>query len=296
MNIENSNHGTAEYGMPPAGALASLHHRNYRLFWTGQCFSLVGTWIQNMAQSWLVLELTGSPFLLGLMGAFQFGPILLFSLFAGVVADRFPKRKLIIFTQSANMILALILGLLTLFRVVKYWQVALLAFLLGTVNTLDVPARQSFMIELVGKKDLMNAIALNSSIFNGARILGPALAGLIIAQVNIAACFLINSASFLAVLAGLFMMRVEEERPVSSLRAKRDFAGVRVPHELRGRVMSIYFLLFAGMMPVGSLFSGTVTKHLGAPAGFLVSGCLGLLVVLAVLWRAVLRRSMYRKG
>lgn len=193
---------------------AALRHRNFRLFWTGQCVSLVGTWMQNMAQSWLVLELTHSPFLLGVVGALQFTPSLLFALVAGVIADRMPKRILLLFTQSASMLLALILGLLIFFDVVQYWQVAILAFLLGTIHTIDMPARQSFIIELVGREDLMNAIALNSFIFNAARIIGPAVAGLVITYLGIAACFFLNAASFVFVLGGLLLMRLEHQAAV----------------------------------------------------------------------------------
>ncbi|MCL6636268.1 MAG: MFS transporter [Peptococcaceae bacterium] len=191
--------------------ISSLRHRNFRLFWTGQCISLVGTWMQNMAQSWLVLELTGSPFLLGLVGALQFVPLLLFALFTGAVADRLPKRPLLLFAQGMSMLIALVLGLLTLFNVVQYWHVAVLAFLLGAMHALDMPVRQAFIVELVGRDDLMNAIALNSSVFNGARIIGPAVAGLVISTVGIAACFLANAASFLFVLGGLLLVRVREE-------------------------------------------------------------------------------------
>jgi MFS family permease len=191
-------------------ALRALRHRNFRIFWCGQLISLIGTWMQNTAQGWLVLELTDSPFLLGLVSAIQWTPSLLLSLVAGVVADRFPRRTLIIITQSCMMVLALILGFLTYTDTVRYWHVLILAGILGTANTFDMPARQSFVIKMVGKDDLPNAIALNSSVFNAARIIGPAVAGLIIAQVSIAACFIINGLSYVAVLAGLLSLRVKE--------------------------------------------------------------------------------------
>lgn len=190
------------------GPLRALNHRNFRLFWFGQFVSLVGTWMQNIAQGWLVLKLTDSAFLLGLLTAAQYLPLLLFSLVAGVAADRFPKRNLLILTQFAMMILALVLGLLTLFEQVRYWHVFILAILLGIANVFDLPTRQSFVIEMVGKEDLMNAIALNSTIFNGARIIGPAVAGILIGSFGLSACFLFNSASYLAVLSSLFMIDI----------------------------------------------------------------------------------------
>ncbi|MCR4435348.1 MAG: MFS transporter [Clostridiales bacterium] len=181
----------------------ALSHKDFRYFWLGQCVSLIGTWMQNIGQSWLVFSITKSPLLLGLVGTLQFTPVLLFSLFAGVFVDRFPKRKLLLFTQSTAMTLAFILSALILTGRVRYWHVLIIATILGTVNTLDMPARQTFMIELVGREDLMNAIALNSSIFNAARIIGPALAGLIMSLVGTGFCFLINGISFIPVLYGL---------------------------------------------------------------------------------------------
>lgn len=160
-----------------------------------------------MAQAWLILQITNSPFLLGLATAIQFTPYLLFSLMAGVIVDRFPKRKLLIVTQLGQALLALILGLLTMTGIVRFWHVLILAGLLGLFSTFDMPGRQSFVIEMVGKKDLPNAIALNSTAFNLGRIVGPALAGIVIGKLGIAACFLINAASFIAVIIGLFLMK-----------------------------------------------------------------------------------------
>ena len=167
-------------------SFSALQYHNYRLFFFGQCISLIGTWMQNIGQSWLVLQLTGSAFKLSLVSTIQFLPMMLFALFAGTLVDRFPKRRVLLFTQGSLAVLAVILASLTYFKVVQYWHVLLLALLLGIVNTIDMPTRQSFFSELVEKKDLMNAIALNSSIFNLARILGPAVAGLLIGLVGIA--------------------------------------------------------------------------------------------------------------
>src|SRR5437879_5864975 len=189
--------------------LAPLRHRNLRLFFAGQGLSLVGTWMQTVGQAWLVLDLTHSPFLLGVINALQWSPVLLLSLPAGAVVDRVPKRVLIMWTQALFLVLALCLGLLTITGRVRYWHVAVLAALLGSVNAFDVPARQSFIVEMVGgTEDLTGAIALNSAVFNGARLIGPGLAGLVIAARGVGVAFLANAASYLAVLAALGAMRV----------------------------------------------------------------------------------------
>ncbi|MCL4557791.1 MAG: MFS transporter [Deltaproteobacteria bacterium] len=185
---------------------ASLRYRDFRLFWIGQAVSLIGTWMQSIGQAWLILKLTNSPFLLGLIGAAQYTPILVLSIFAGSIVDRFPKRHLIILTQTVMAILALLLWVLTAEGVVDYWHILVLASLLGLATSLDVPARQAFMIDLVGRDSLMNAIALNSTTFNLARLIGPAIAGLLIARVGIATTFLLNGVSFLPVIAGLLMI------------------------------------------------------------------------------------------
>ncbi|MGE5581707.1 MAG: MFS transporter [Bacillota bacterium] len=186
---------------------AALKHRNFRLFWTGQAVSLIGTWMQNVAQSWLVLELTKSAFWLGVVSALQFLPMLVFSLFAGTLVDRLPKQKMLIFTQTFSAILAFTLALDVQFHTVVLWHVLVIATLLGMTNTLDMPTRQAFMIELVGKQDLMNAIILNSSIFNAARILGPSVAGFVIAKLGMGLCFYLNAFSFIPVIGGIIMIR-----------------------------------------------------------------------------------------
>jgi MFS family permease len=192
--------------------LSSLRHRNFRLFFSGQVVSLTGTWMQNVAQAWLVLELTQSPFKLGIISALQFAPMLVLSFPAGVLIDSFPKRKIIIASQSVMMILAFTLAFLDGTGMVQYWHIVILAGVLGIANTVDMPARQSFLIEMVGKEDLMNAIALNSSIFNAARAIGPAIAGLLIGSLGTAACFLVNGLSYCAVILGLSLMTCEETR------------------------------------------------------------------------------------
>ncbi len=397
--------------MPLPAALRALGHRDFRLFWTGQLVSLVGTWMQSMGQSWLVLELTGSPFRLGLVSALQFTPILLLSLPAGAVADRLPKRRVLLATQTALLLQALALAALVWSGRVAYWHVALLALVFGVVTTLDMPARQSYVVELVGKDDLVNAIALNSAVFNAARIVGPAAAGLLVARYGVAAAFLLNGLSFVAVILALaaipaggaprprhatmgeeirvglryavttprvalvlglvlavsvfvlnygvlvpllardvlhqdadgfgFLMSalgggalagalalaaLGRGRPplmalfvpaaamavaTAALAAVRQFAvavpvlvivgfaqivflgtsntilQVTAPDALRGRVMSLYALVFAGVTPIGSLFFGALSEAVGVPFACLTGGGLGLATVLALLaaWR-----------
>jgi predicted MFS family arabinose efflux permease len=195
----------------PSG-LRALNHPKFRLYFTGQVLSQVGTWMQSVAQSWLVLQLTGSPLRLGLISTLQFGPMLVFSLASGAVADRTPKRRLLLATQSILAGQALALASLVWSGHVRYWHVAVLACLLGLVNTLDNPARQSLVSELVAKSDVVNAVALSSAGFNSARIVGPAAAGLLIARFGIAPAFLLNGLSFLFVIVALLRLGAHDER------------------------------------------------------------------------------------
>jgi MFS family permease len=393
-------------------ALRALNHRDFRLFWTGQSVSSVGSWMQSVGLSWLVLELTNSPFRLGLVSALQFGPVLLFSAVAGVVVDRTPKRRLILSTQIALMLPALALAVLAWTGWVRYWHVATLAGLIGVVNALDMPSRQSFLVEMVGREDLLNAIALNSATFNAARVIGPALGGLIIARYGTAIAFLLNALSFGAVVATLTLVRSgSEARPRRGTTIREELLdGVRyatrtplvalilglvfavstfamnhgvlvplfarevlhegvhefgllmaslgagavtgavalavlaygrptlaavvipglgvavgilglgfvrhfalaavvlfgvgamqivfqngcntivqmtVPDELRGRVMGVYMMVFAGATPVGASLIGSVAEGVGVPAACIVGGGLALLGVLVQLarWR-----------
>ncbi len=390
-------------------AFSALRHRNFRLFWTGQMISLIGTWMQNVGQAWLVLTLTNSAFLLGLVSAAQFTPVLLVSLYAGVVVDRVSKRNLLLLTQSTLLVLALVLALLVSTGTVRYWHVLILALLLGLVNAFDMPVRQSYVYELVGgRDDLMNAIALNSAIFNGARIVGPGVAGLVMAAWGPAAAFYLNALSFLAVIAGLRLIpscpppEVGRRRPtlehlregLAYIRRERRVSGpllllgilsifamnfnvlvpvyarnvlhqsakgfgflmsslglgalagsltlagrarrgpdprtllgaglglglfqiilslvrsygmaavvlgltgwamlsfntsvnttvqLTVPDNLRGRVMSVYTFLLAGVTPFGALFAGTLSSHWGAPAALQAGGGVGLVSALVAL-------------
>jgi MFS family permease len=395
----------------PAG-LRALGHRDFRLFWCGQLVSLIGTWMQSVGQSWLVLELTNSPFRLGLIGALQFGPILLFSFLSGAISDRVRKRRLLLGTQTALMLQAFTLAGLVWSGHVQFWHVAVLAALYGLATTLDMPSRQAYIAHLVPRGDLMNAIALNSAVFNGARVVGPAVSGLLVARYGTAAAFVMNGLSFIAVIAALAAIRTEgAPSPRRGLGLRAEIAeGVRyaagtprvalvmsllvavslfvvnmnvlvpliardvlhegahgfgllmaslgvgavagslavaslsvgrpplgmvvgpavaaaalllllsiarhfgataavlvalgfaqivfmtscnttvqiaVPDELRGRVMGLYALVFAGMTPIGALTMGTVAEHWGVSRACAVGGGAGLVLVLALTgaWR-----------
>lgn len=204
----------------------AFRHRNYRLFFAGQLISLVGTWMQQVAQAWLVLQLTHDPLWLGLVSVAQFGPVIIFGLFGGVIADQLPKRKTLLVTQTVAMILAFILFGLTATGVIEVWHVMILAVLLGTNNAIDMPTRQSFAVEMVGRDDMTNAVGLNSAQFNASRILGPAVAGLLIGAFDISIAFLLNGISYLAVIAAYLAMRESELRPVEPMARPTSVRGV----------------------------------------------------------------------
>ena len=194
-----------------ARTFASLrHHRNYRLFFTGQLVSVVGTWMQNVALAWLVVELTRSPLALGVLAFCRFAPFTVFGLFAGVVADRIDNRKLVIATQATSMTFSAVLAVLALTGSASLWLVYVLAALSGTALVFDAPGRHALTFQLVGRDELPNAVALNTSLFNASRVIGPAVAGLLIAGFGVGVCFAINTVSFLAVLAALLLMRTDE--------------------------------------------------------------------------------------
>src|SRR6266699_2056425 len=203
------------------GALA---HRNFRLFFLGQGVSLIGTWMQNVGQGWLVLELTNSPFYVGLVSALGSLGVLLLTIYAGVVVDRTNKHRRVVLTQTLSMLPAFALAALVWSRTVAVWHVAALAAFLGVVNAFDIPARQAFIVDLAGKDDLMNAIALNSSAFNAARVIGPAVAGVLIGALGVGVCFFLNGVSYLAVIAGLLAMRLPPYAP--SPRSGSAWAGL----------------------------------------------------------------------
>jgi len=193
---------------------SSLQHPNFRLWFGGQIVSLIGTWMQATAQGYLVYELTASPMMLGIVGFANGIPVWLFSLFAGTVADHISRRKMLLITQGSMMVLAFILAVLTFSGTVRAWHIILLALLLGTANAFDAPGRQSFVVDLVPKQELTNAIALNSSVFNLGTIIGPAAAGLVYAWLGPGWCFTINGLSFIAVLLALALMKIAAKPPL----------------------------------------------------------------------------------
>jgi MFS family permease len=203
-----NNGQTAERKLNWQAAGRALRHRNFQLFFSGQLISLVGTWMQTVAQSWLVYKLTGSGLLLGSVGFASQIPVFLFAPLGGITADRSNRQRVVVATQTASMILALLLAILTLTHRVTVKEIFVLAALLGVVNAFDIPGRQAFLVDMVGKEDLMNAIALNSSMFNGARVVGPAIAGVLVARLGEGWCFFANGVSYIAVIVGLLMMNV----------------------------------------------------------------------------------------
>ncbi len=279
----------------------ALRHRNFRLFWFGQLISLTGTWMQTIGQAWLVLELTHSAWLLGVVGALQFLPVMLLSLFGGVMADRFPKRKVLLFTQSFAMLQAAILWILIATGQVRIWQVLVLAALLGLNNSLDMPTRQAFVVEMVGREDLPNAIALNSSLFNMARIVGPGLGGLIIAWLGVAPLFLLNAISFIAVIVGLALINMRDLYAQAKYPAlKQETAKQSTLQSLREGLAYVAHtpsvLLIIAVIGVISLFGinfniilplfATDVLHAG-PEGFgFLSSAFGLGSLLSALWLA----------
>ena len=259
----------------PASALAStfqaMRHRNFRLWFFGQLTSLVGTWMQTIAQNWLVYQLTGSARDLGLVNFVGAIPLVPLTLYAGAIADRFSKRKIIFAMQAAMMVQAFLLFALCWTGVVQVWHVMALAFLLGAAQALDTPARQAFVVELVGKEDLSNAIALNSGIFHGARVIGPAAAGVLVATVGVSGAFFLNGASFLAVLGGLFLMDASLIR-----RARADgkvgddlLGGVRYIRDYRAPKAIVLLIALSALlaMPYYVLIPIFAKELLGGGAG-----------------------------
>ena len=206
--------------------LRAFRHRNFRLFWTGQLISLIGTWMESVAQGWLILLLTNDPVALGIRAAAQFLPVLVLGLFAGVIADSVPKRKALMVTQTLAGLLSLVMAILVIQKVAQPWEVYLLAALLGTVSAFDMPIRQAFVVEMVGREDITSAVALNSSVFNGSRIIGPAVAGVLIATAGLSWCFLLNALSYIAVVVSLFMMDERGLNAPPSVRLQRTVRSV----------------------------------------------------------------------
>ncbi|MGQ9569627.1 MAG: MFS transporter [Thermodesulfovibrionales bacterium] len=262
--------------MEDRGRFPAFKSREYRLFFFGQMVSLSGTWMQSVAQGWLIYSLTKSPFYLGLVAASGSLPILLFSLFGGIMADRIIKRNLLLLTQSLSIVPALSLGILTDMNLIRFWHVALFATFLGTVNAFDIPARQAFVIELVGEKNLMNAIALNSTVFHGARLIGPVIAGVTIAYLGLPACFYLNALSFTAIIFALSKMKVKSNTREQTGGFMRDlFEGIKFVISNRDvyrvilliSVFSLVGLPYVALLPV---FAGEILKTGPQGFGFLV--------------------------
>ena len=276
----------------------AMQHRNFQLFIAGQLISLIGTWMQNMAQLWLVYQLTHSAALLGVFGFASQVPMLFLSSLGGYVGDRFDRHRGVIVTQTITMILAFVLAGLTWTHWIGKWQLIVIAFLVGIVNAFDVPIRQAFFVQMVGKEDLPNAIALNSSIFNGARAVGPAIAGIAIAYLGAGWCFFINGLSFVAVIVALLMMRIEPrvikpstDSPLRSFVQGFRFAMSDLPIRsalLLLSALSLFGLQYSVFMPV---YAQDVLKSDARTLGFLMSSA-GVGAVLGALQFAA--RTHYR--
>jgi MFS family permease len=254
-----------------ATTFQALRHRNFRLWFFGQLTSLIGTWMQTIAQNWLVYKLTGSAWDLGLVNFVGAIPLVPLTLHAGAIADRFSKRRIIFLTQASMMALAFVLAILCATGAVRLWHVIGLAFLLGTAQAIDTPARQAFVIELVGREDLANAIALNSGTFHGARVIGPAVAGILVAAIGVSGAFFLNGASFLAVLGALFLMDATLIRRAQPDGTGRDdlWGGVRylAGNRASGSVVLLISLSAFLAMPYYVLVPIFAKEVLGGGAG-----------------------------
>lgn len=281
--------------------LPALRHPEFRLFWFGQLVSLTGTWVQSVAQQWLVLKLTGSAFKLGLVTTVQFIPLLLLSLVGGVIADRVTKRNLLLATQIVSCLLAIALGTLVRTGQVQFWHVLLFAAALGTVNAFYAPARQSFVPELVDKDAMLNAVALNSAIFNGARVVGPAVGGVLVATIGLSLNFYLNAASYVAVIIGLLLIRPRPPRVDARAENMRDnlkeglvyIKGAPVVLTLLALVgiASLFAINFSILLP---LFAEYIL-HIGSSGyGFLMAS-MGIGSLVGSLFLAFLTRQEYAR-
>lgn len=281
----------------------ALRHRNFQLFFGGQLISLIGTWMQTVAQSWLVYRLTGSGLLLGSVGFASQIPVFLVAPAGGIAADRLNRQRIVIATQTLSMLLAFVLAALTLTHKVQVWHIFVLAALLGVVNAFDIPGRQAFLVDMVGKDDLMNAIALNSSMFNGARVIGPAVAGILVARFGEGWCFFANGVSYLAVIAGLILMKITAAVKASAKlppleHLKEGFQFVRHTAPIRALLMLLGVVSVTGMpyvvlMPIfaakvlhggGQQFASLIGSHdLGAVRLGILMGATGVGALLGAL-------------
>ena len=272
---------------------SSLKVKNFRLYWSGMFISLIGTWIQLTAQSWLVFQLTHSAFLLGVVGFLSSIPVFLLSLFGGVAADRINKKNILLFTQSAFMVLAFMLAVLTQMKLITPGEILLIAVLNGVVMAFDAPSRQAVVVDLVGKEHLLNAIALNSAAFNSSRIIGPALAGILIASIGMSGCFYINGISFLAVIIALLLIKINNgpKRNSKSSAVKDLTDGFRFIKSNRTililitmvGITSLFGISYVILMPI---FANDVLKVGAKGLGMLMSAAgIGALIAALVLAR-----------
>ncbi len=276
----------------------ALRHHNYRLFFFGQMVSQIGTWMQLTAQAWLVLQLTHSALLLGVVSLLQYLPVMIFSLYGGVLADRLPKRTLLLVTQSISLVQSAVMWLLVITGVVQVWHVMLLVALLGITNALDSPTRNAFINEMVGREDLPNAVALNSSLVNMARVLGPGLGGVLIAWLGVAPLFLLNTLSFIAVIIGLFMI---DTRTLYALPSKRSddkklsaFQSLREGLSYSWHMPAVLLIvgLIGGLGLFGITFNvmlplfATEVFHAGARGYGFIAAAYGLGALFSALWVA----------
>jgi len=232
----------------PSG-FSALQHRNYRFYFFGQAVSVTGTWMQSLAMSWLVLSLSSSPIKLALVNVLQFAPTLVLGLIAGVVADRVPKRALLVVTQSTNAIGSTLIAVLIWTDNIDLWHVYLIALLVGVSNAFDMPTRQAFVSEMVGREDLANAIALNSTLFNMGRLVGPALAGVVLGAFGVAVCFAIDALSYTAVIGSLILMRNLPKLPPAKTRNPLDSLREGISY-IRETPLVGYLVVFAGMLGI----------------------------------------------
>jgi MFS family permease len=284
---------------------ASLRrHRNYRLFFYGQLTSVAGTWMQNIAMAWLVVGLAphSRGLAVGLLAACRFGPFTVIGLFAGVVTDRFDNRHIVIVTQSVQMVFSAVLAIVTLLGHVQLWEVYAIAVLAGSALVFDAPSRQNLTFQMVGRDELPNAIALNSSLFNTARIFGPALAGVLIAAVGPGWCFAVNTASFLAVLGGLLAMRVSEMYPLLDRRRPTVWRGTRegFGYARRNRTVLVTLVMTAVFSAVGFNFNillpllAKTTLAAGPRTFGIISACFGAGALVGALSAAAVSRTTWR--
>lgn len=280
-------------------AFVSLRYRNYRLYWSGQLISLMGTWMQTIGQAWLVLQLSHSAWQLGLVGALQFLPVLLFSIFGGMLADLWPKRRVLLVTQSVAMFQAVLLYILLATGTIQLWHIYILAALLGLTNSLDQPTRSAFVIEMVGRENLSNAVALNSSLVNLARIVGPGLGGIIIAARGVTALFLLNALSFLAVIVGLALINGRElynqmSQSTSSRERQKIWQSLHegMSYVWKTPVIALLILVVGLVLLFGANFEvvlplfATTVLHVGATGFGFLSAAIGIGSLLSALWLA----------